>query len=67
MPTKTNPNHEHHEDHEQTPLLHVPHLFFNKQIEEEEEEVFYIRGIYINSNWKPPLASKEVESKLEKI
>ena len=32
---------------------------------EKEEEGHYIRGIYIKSDWEPPLARKEVDSKLD--
>ena len=39
--------------------------FFKNQMEEEEEEGQYIRGIYIKSDWGAPLASKEVECKLD--
>ena len=35
--------------------------FFKNQMEEEEEEGRYIRGIYIKSDWELPLACKEVE------
>ena len=42
-------------------------LYFKNQMEEkeEEEEGWYIRGIYIKSDWEPPLSSKEVECKLD--
>ena len=35
------------------------------QEEEEEVEGRYTRGLYIKSNWEPPLESKEVECKLD--
>ena len=40
-------------------------VFIKNQMEEEEEEGPYIRVIYIKSDWEPPLASKEVECKLD--
>ena len=46
-------------------MCHI--YFFKNQMEEEEEEGRYIRGIYIKSNWEPPLASKEVKCKLDKF
>ena len=39
--------------------------FFKNQMEEEEEEGQYIRGLYIKSDWEPPLKSKEVGCKLD--
>ena len=39
--------------------------FFKNQMEEEEEERRYTRGLYIKSDWEPPLASQEVECKLD--
>ena len=39
--------------------------FFKNQMEEEEEEGRYIRGIYIKSDWEPSLVSNEVECKLD--
>ena len=42
------------------------HIYFFKiQMEEEEEEGQYIRGLYIKSNWGQSLASKEFECKLD--
>ena len=34
-------------------------------MEEEKEEGRYIIGLYIKSDWEPPLARKEVECKLD--
>ena len=44
-------------------MCHI--YFFKNKMEEEEEEGRCIRGIYINYDWEPPLASKEVECKLD--
>ena len=39
--------------------------FFAEQVEEEEKYRGYIPGIYMKSEWEPPVAHEEVKERLD--